>query len=213
MDQDVGPSRRTTGARTGGRSERVVASVLQAALTELAVVGYAALRLDDVATRAGVAKTTIYRRWSTKAELVRAAIYGAVHKDEALPDTGSLRGDMLEVLEAAMAMIATPEGRAIANMITSERADPEVEQLCRELRDEGRKHRMRVVVRAQERGEIPKEADAILIMESVFGLVMSRLVRFGEKTDRATCERLIDLVVTGAEHGGGQRRSAGRRGR
>jgi AcrR family transcriptional regulator len=178
--------------------------VLQAALSELAAVGYVALRLDDVATRAGVAKTTIYRRWATKAEVVHAAI-DAVHNEEALPDTGSLRADMLALLERAMAMVSTPEGSAIARMVTMERADPEVDELCRNLRDGGRKHRTRIVVRAQERGEIPAETDALLVMESVFSVVMSRLVRFGEKTDRATCERLIDLVVTGAEHGGGQR--------
>ena len=58
-------------------------------------------------------------------------------------------------------------------------------------------------MRAQKRGLLPKDVDPSLIVDSVFSLVMSRLLRFGEKVDRATRERLIDLVVTGAEHGGG----------
>ena len=200
----VGPSRRTTGARTGGRSERVVASVLAAALSELARVGYDALRLEDVATRAGVAKTTVYRRWPTKADLVRDAIRRAAEYDEPLPDTGSLRGDMLAMLERAMDVIGTAEGRAIARMLTAASADPEINELTRRIRDESRQHRARVVVRAQERGDLPPDADPMLITEAVFVLAIGRLVRFGERLDRATCERLIDLVVTGAEHGGGQ---------
>lgn len=204
VDGDIGHTRRTVGARTGGRSERVVTAVLNAALAELARVGYAGLRVEDVATQAGVAKTTVYRRWATKSELVRAAIleFGRFH--DFIPDTGSLRGDLLELLEHSMTMISTPEGRAVARMVTMEGGEPEVEALCRELKEEARERRSQLVFRAQERGEVPAEADPVLIVDCVFALVMSRLIRFGEKVDRATCMRLIDLVVTGAEHGGGQ---------
>jgi len=191
--------------RTGGRSERVVASVLEAARAELASVGYVALRLEDVAARAGVAKTTIYRRWATKAELVHAALHEAGHYDDPLPDTGSLRKDMLVMLEHAMDLVSTPEGRAVARMVTIEGSNPEVDALCRSLKEESRRHRAGLVVRAQERGLIPDGVDAPLVTDSVFTLVLSRLVRFGERVDRPTCERLVDLVVTGAENGGGQR--------
>ena len=191
--------------RTGGRSERVVASVLDAARAELANVGYVALRLEDVASRAGVAKTTIYRRWATKAELVHAALHEAGHYDDPLPDTGSLRKDMLVMLERTMKLISTSHGLAVARMINMERSDPEVDALSRRLKDEARSHRASLVVRAQERGLIPAGVDPILVTDSVFTLVLSRLVRFGERIDRATCERLVDLVVTGAENGGGQR--------
>jgi len=207
-----GPARRTTGARTGGRSERVVASVLSAALTELAHVGYVALRLEDVATRAGVAKTTVYRRWPTKPELVRDAVTQTVTRETPLPDTGSLRTDMLVLLERTMALMSTPEGMAVARLITTESVDPDVEELCRSLREQSRSHRASVVVRAQERGELPAAADPMLITDSIFVFPISRLIRYGERIDRSTCEQLIDLVVTGAEHGGGQRARVRRRG-
>jgi AcrR family transcriptional regulator len=215
VEQEVGPARRTTGARTGGRSERVVAAVLHAALAELARVGYGALRLEDVATVAGVAKTTIYRRWPTKAELIRAAIYQFGRYDEPYPDTGSLRSDILAILESAVAMCNTPEGSALARMVTTEAGDPEVDELIRTLREESRERRSEVVRRAQKRGEIPADVDPSLIMEAVFAVVMARVVRFREKVDRASWERLVDLVVTGAEHGGGtmRPRASARRGR
>lgn len=200
---DMGPSRRTTGARIGGRSERVVAAVLHAVLAEVARVGYVGLRLEDVAASAAVAKTTIYRRWRTKAELVEAAIHELGRYDDPLPDTGSLREDLLELLERTMQMVATPQGHGMARLVTAETSDPSVDRLCRDLKDTARKHRARVIVRAQKRGDLPKTSDPMLILDFVFGVVMSRLVR-GEKVDRATCERIVDFVVTGAEHGGGQ---------
>src|SRR5262249_40598485 len=80
-------------ARIGGRSERVVRAVLAATTAELGRVGYAALRMEDVATTAGVNKTTVYRRWPTKADLVGAAMRGLGAPAQPAPDTGSLRGD------------------------------------------------------------------------------------------------------------------------
>ncbi len=209
---EIGPARRTTGARTGGRSERVVTSILSAALSELARVGYDAFRLEDVATRAGVAKTTVYRRWPTKAELVGAAIRQAGAYDETLPDTGSIRSDMLAMVERAMELIDTPEGRAVTRMTTTDTTDPEIHALVRSLREEKRKNRARIVARAQERGELPNDVDPLLITEPVFSYAFTRLLRLGERLDRGTCERLIDLVITGAEHGAGKRASRPRRG-
>lgn len=205
MERGVAAPRRTAGVRTGGRSERIVAAALAAALAELADVGYASLRLEDVAARAGVAKTTLYRRWPTKAALVRAAIHVAMRADTALPDTGSLRADLLAMLERTTKLMETPEGRAIARLVTIDRADPEVDQLSRTLRDDARERRAAIVIRAQERDELPASADPYLVTEAIWALVMSRLLRFGERLDRASAERLVDLVVTGAEHGGGRR--------
>jgi AcrR family transcriptional regulator len=167
------------------------------------------MRLEDVATRAGVAKTTIYRRWPTKAELVRSAIE-SIKSTEVVPDTGSLRKDLLGLVESSLALLSTPEGRAIATMVITECTDPEVNELCVGLREDTRTRRAAVIVRAQERGDIPKDVDAITILDCIFGVIMTRFIRFGERTDRAGCERLIDLVVTGAEHGGGKIRKSSR---
>ena len=73
----VTPASATSGrsrARVGGRSARVVSAVLRMTLEVLGQEGYAGLRVEDVAARAGVNKTTIYRRWPTRADLVVAAL-------------------------------------------------------------------------------------------------------------------------------------------
>src|SRR6266487_2194893 len=86
--------RRTLGTRPGGRSRRVVDEILRATAEELSTSGYAGLRIEDVAARSGVNKTTIYRRWPRKSDLVSAALLH-LWADEAPPDTGSLREDLL----------------------------------------------------------------------------------------------------------------------
>src|SRR5262245_2839968 len=88
--------------RAGGKSplvrgEPVVRGILGAALTELARTGYGALRIEDVAARAGVNKTTVYRRWSTKEDLVRAALLSITNDRFTPPNTGSLRTDLLQI--------------------------------------------------------------------------------------------------------------------
>src|SRR3984885_1261290 len=86
--------------RRGGRSARVVAEVLRATAEELARVGYAALRMEDVARAAGVNKTTVYRRWPTKMRLVAEAMRHERERRSVAPDTGSLREDLRVMLTA-----------------------------------------------------------------------------------------------------------------
>lgn len=201
---DAGPTRKTAGVRPGGRSERVVASVFEAALMELAEVGYTALRLDDVATRAGVAKTTIYRRWPSKFELVGDALRQVRTWHEPLPDTGRVRQDIYTLLDRAVRLLSEGQGRAVARVMTTEHGDPEFERLARQMRDESRSYRARIIENAITRGELPNYTDSNMVMDSIFAPIMTRIIKFNEKVDRTTRERIIDLVITGAEHGGGR---------
>ncbi len=197
-------SRRTMGARTGGRSERVVRDVIRATVAELGKVGYGALRVEDVAERAGVNKTTVYRRWPTKAELVTAAIGAVAGLSEPLPDTGTLRGDLVELVRRALEFVRTPEGRALTRLVVLEGGDPEVDRLARWLRDESRARRARLVHRGRERGELPAGVDTHLILDAIFAPLMTRELKYGELVDLRTVEKLVDLVLTGAAHGGGR---------
>ena len=79
----------TRARRPGGRSARVRADVIAATLAELGERGYAALSLDSVARRAGVHKTTLYRRWGTREELVLEAMLERAGEHISVPDTGS----------------------------------------------------------------------------------------------------------------------------
>lgn len=196
-------SRRTGGrkARVGGRSERVVNAVLGAALAELAVNGYAELRVDDVAERAGVNKTTVYRRWPTKAALVGAAL-ATFSDDDELPDSGSLRGDLLKLLRQRVRLAANPEKRAAARVLTTELDHPEVAAIAKTVRELFRRPWVRVVERAIERGEIPSKSDVALIVDVISSAVSMRLFRWKEVLGDAYLRGVVDLVLDGARNGG-----------
>jgi len=191
--------------RNGGRSARVVQSVLEAVVTQLARCGYAALRVDDVAAIAGVNKTTIYRRWPTKCELVGEALRSVAGHHEPVPDTGTLRGDLVELVRRALAFIRTDVGGAITRLITLGEAGTEIDVLAKGLKEESFARRLSVIERAKSRGELPKDVPANLILDAIFAPVFSRTLRFKEVVAGATVASLVDLVVTGAEHGGGRR--------
>src|ERR1700691_2906043 len=98
--------------RAGGRSARVVSEVLRATAEELARVGYVALRMEDVARAAGVNKTTVYRRWPTKMQLVTERMRREGELCGPLPDTGSLREDLCIMLRALAEHGSSPLARA-----------------------------------------------------------------------------------------------------
>jgi AcrR family transcriptional regulator len=212
-DDEALQRKRRTGehaARVGGRSERVVRDVLGAAAKELARAGYAALRMDDVAAAAGVNKTTVYRRWPTKPDLVRATVKSLSVGSLVAPDLGSIRSDLLHLLGELVVRMENPEKRCIARMITAEMDQPEVQELVRTMREEHFIPWNTVITRSIERGELPAGSDARLIVDLVMGTVMNGMIRLQERYDPGYFAAVVELVVTGAEHGGAIRSDAAR---
>src|SRR4029079_6311003 len=118
------------------RGSPVVARVLRATIEELARIGYGALSIEDVANRAGGNKTTVYRRWRTKAELVRAALRSMGDDSVCEVSTGSLRGDLLTVGRSVIAFAQSPQGRSILRLILAEGMEPELAEIAASLRRE-----------------------------------------------------------------------------
>jgi len=200
-------TRRTEGTRVRGRAERVVASVLRATHEELGRVGYGALRVEDVAARSGVNKTTIYRRWPTKAELVAAALLASDEEREE-PDTGTLRGDLLAAVMASVRLCQTPTGRGIVSMMQMERADPEVEAIARRLGQRRRQLNATLIERGIARGELPADTSIDLVLDLVFAPVYARIMRQGEDVSEAYVAAVIDTVLAGARTGAARVQSA-----
>jgi AcrR family transcriptional regulator len=188
-------------ARVGGRSARVVRDVLEATTCELARVGYAALRMDEVASNAGVNKTTVYRRWPTKVALVHDALRERAKAIMRAPDTGALRTDLLDLARQVVAHRSVDQGRAIARVMLVEMVQPEVADMVRDLREDWIAPWLVVVRRSIKRGELPPKSDPRLVVEVVIGGVMGR-VRRNEPVDDAHLRAVVDLVVLGAQQGG-----------
>lgn len=201
------PTRRTEGVRTRGRSARVVSEVLRATLEEIGRIGYEALRFEDVASRSGVNKTTIYRRWPTKVELVSAALREFVSAPEQ-PETGSLQTDLVALLRLTASRAQSNMGRGILRMLQVERTHPEVDAVKRHLRAEHIQTRRAIVDRAIARGELPAETDAELVVELVFAPILRRCIDGPFPADHAFIEATVAVVVAGAKSGAARRRSA-----
>src|SRR4029077_16627067 len=109
------------------RSQEADRAILTAAVELLAERGLAAMSIEEVAARAGVGKTTIYRRWPSKGLLALDAFVASFREEQPLPDTGTLRGDLLSALHAwVRAVTETPMGPMLPGLIAEAQHDPEL---------------------------------------------------------------------------------------
>ncbi|HEY4120456.1 MAG TPA: TetR/AcrR family transcriptional regulator [Byssovorax sp.] len=194
-DRVVPPAGRS---RPGGRSERVVAAVRQAVRGEMARVGFAALQIDAIAHLAGVARTTIYRRWPTKLELVSDALSNLRQGDGAMVgDSGDVARD-LAAFAVQLSRSKTAEKRSIWRMILAEGDHPEVAALVEQLRGEvTRELNVRLEI-AIARGELRADLDVGLFIESLLGSLSSRVFIRRSQVDAAFAARLVALFLDGA---------------
>ena len=202
LRNSLGPTRRTEGVRVQGRSARVVEAVLQATAEELGKVGFLALRIDDVAARSGVNKTTIYRRWATKEELVAGMLERfALGGHDNVPDTGSLRGDLAALLGGIAERAETAEGRGLVRLIQAERGRAEFAPILRKSRTEHLKTRRAIFERAIARGEIPAGSDASVLVELAVAPLIARLLS-ESPVDARFLRLAVETIVAGAVAGG-----------
>lgn len=176
----------------------MVRGVLEATLEELATVGYGALRIEDVAARAGVNKTTIYRRWPTKQELVGAALRCVTAERLTQPNTGSLRGDLLEVGHHMAAAMSSAGGQALRRILIAEERNPEFMAIARQFRETLDALPLPVIEAARTRGELAPGLDAALLFRFLAGVLQHRLFMEGRKIDDDFLRQVVDLLLFGA---------------
>jgi len=195
-------------ARVGGRSARVVSSVLRSTLEVLGRCGYAGLRIEDVADESGVNKTTIYRRWATRADLVTAALTHLSAPPQA-QESGRLEYDLCATFMTATTLRATRAGRGVVRALIAERGDPEVDRVVAEIRERHRAPAREILIRARRRGDIPRQADVELILDVLTGTVYHRLRASPAPLEEKWLKGVIRLVLAGVRataHAGTQRK-------
>ncbi|MGH3266355.1 MAG: TetR/AcrR family transcriptional regulator, partial [Trebonia sp.] len=156
MDRAASQEGRKPAAHRGRQQDASRDAALRsAALGLLAEVGYDRLSIDAVAARAKASKMTIYRRWSGKAELVVDAL-GSLQKPGAVPDTGSLRGDLEAMASSSDSPDVRFDAQLILGLVTALAHDEELRQVIREhLLSRGGIRLRQVFERAVARGEVP----------------------------------------------------------
>jgi AcrR family transcriptional regulator len=190
---------RTTSARATPkrRGAPVVDRVLELALEELARVGFHRLSVPDIAERAGLNKTSVYRRWPTKGALVAAAMARAMGHDAPLPDTGALRSDMLAFALGAAAWAESPVGRGVTRTLLADGDAPEVRALVRGLLRARAPGPRAIFDRAKARGELAADADVRMALTVIAGAISHRIFVESARVTPAFVRRLVHLVADG----------------
>ena len=166
------------GSRGRPRSQEADRAILTATVDLLAERGLAAMSIEEVAARAGVGKTTIYRRWPSKGLLALDAFVDSFREEQPLPDTGTLRGDLLSALHAwVRAVTQTPMGPMLTGLIAEAQHDPELRGAWRDRVLEPLRVQHRVMLdRAMARGEIAASVDRDVVLDLFFGAAEHRLL-------------------------------------
>ncbi|MGC0206302.1 TetR/AcrR family transcriptional regulator [Streptomyces levis] len=197
---------RSPASRTGRpRSAAADAAILAATREALVDLGWSKLTLGDVATRAGVAKTTLYRRWAGKNELVVDAVAELFDALE-LPDRGSLAADIEGVVLQFAAILALPEAKSGLMAVVAEatRDDALRERVRASVVDRQKRLVLEGRARAQARGELPPEPDpgaaartADLIFDMVAGAVVHRTLVSGQPVDEEWVRGFTQVLLRG----------------
>src|SRR5215831_20339684 len=188
------PARTALARRRGANLEQ---AILRAAAEELTESGYAGMTMDRVARRARTNKNTIYRRWPNRAALGIAAYRQLATAAVQLPDTGELRGDVLELMRMANRTWSSPIGGILRALLAGARDDPQLlAQIQENSVDAGSAAWLTILARAVARGEAPPEALHPRVATVAVALLRNEYVTRGYPTvpDGVIVE-LVDLPL------------------
>ena len=178
------------------RSPAADQAIVDAALAVFAEEGFDGLTMEGVATRAGVGKATVYRRYPGKAELLIRAASCLSDTEAPEPDTGSLRGDLAAIAGNLVHLLtATVAGRCVPELVA---ALPRCDQLADEHRRftaARRRHTVHAVERAVARGEIAPDTDAGLVADLLAGPIFYRHLVVRGRLDGRYADRVADAVI------------------
>ncbi len=154
--------------RPGGRTGRTAESVFAAATAELAERGYADISIESIAARAGVHKTTLYRRWGSKEGLITQLLIGAAAARIQVPDTGHVQSDVQTLARAVQAILSVPEGAAITRgLVVGAMSSAEIAQLMNQFWAARLEAITVIVDRAILRGQLPAGTDPAAFMRAI----------------------------------------------
>jgi AcrR family transcriptional regulator len=171
------------------------AEILEATLAELQDTGYDRMTMDAVAKRAGASKATIYRHWPNKAELVVTAIRQMKGQEAPGPDTGTLRGDLLALLAGTGPTSAEDQLCVMRGMVSACGTDAELATaFFDQVVDAKRSEALKILRRAQERGEVPAATDIQFLVDAAPAMLVFRHLLTPYPVDERYVTRLVDEV-------------------
>jgi len=180
------------------RSEQAEQAIIDAALELFGERGVEGVCVEAVAARAGVGKATIYRRWSSKEELLMAAL-GSMKAPMSDPDLGNVRDDLIKLLSVMVRDIADPRfARQFAMLHGEGEAYPKVLERYTATVTEPRRQVIRTVLhRGMERGELRADLDVEVAMLALTGAVMARGKHDRTPVSPGFAARVVDELLRG----------------
>jgi AcrR family transcriptional regulator len=186
---------KATGDKRTGTHERA----LSAATEIIRRDGYARLTMERVAAQSGVAKTTLYRRWPTRAALCMDVYLDVAGRELHDPDTGEIESDLRYIVNTVVHLqTRTVAGPALIGLLVEAQSNPEAaaESLV-EFSEQRRKVTRVVLRRAIERGELRPDTDVDLVIDALGGATTFRLLQRHAPLSRKFAEAIVTLVLSG----------------
>jgi len=170
--------------------------ILEQVLVLLGSHGYAGLTLDELAARSGVAKTTILRRWPSKAAVAAAGVERLTLQTVDVPDSGTLGGDLRALLHGAVDSFVRGRGQFIPRLLRETGHHPEIADLLHTVIHTRRQAYRKVLALAVARGELHPEVDQELMIDLLIGPVWTRLLITREPITGDYVDANVEAVLT-----------------
>jgi AcrR family transcriptional regulator len=178
------------------RSEEAHQAILDATLASLAELGFSGLTVEGVATRAGVGKATIYRRWPSKLHLVIEAFSQLPGLEDV--DTGAVANDLEEMLRTYLhGFSSTPLARVMPSLAGERAHNPELSELLDPILKGRRQPIIRALERGVARGELQSGLDLDMAADVIFGAIFTRVFFTGARINPKIARPIVETVLLG----------------
>ena len=169
--------------------------ILEQVIALLGSHGYAGLTLDELAARSGVAKTTILRRWPSKAAVAAAGVERLALQSVDVPDSGALKVDLLALLHSAVEAFVRGRGQFVAQLIREAGHHPEITDLLYTVIHTRRQAYRRALALATARGELAPTVDQDLLIDLLIGPIWTRMLITRDPITREYVDSIVEAVL------------------
>jgi AcrR family transcriptional regulator len=191
---------RKNGKRPPGRprSEQARQAILRTTLKILGKNGFSDFKIEEVAARASVGKATVYRWWPNKGALIADAFASSTTRKLRFPDTGSVYADMSQQMRQLIKVFRSRRGRIVSAILAAGQSDKDLIEAFRErFLWPRRREAYATLRRGIERGELRRDLDPDLLLDSLYGPIYMRFLIQHDRLTPEFVDRLCELVLAG----------------
>lgn len=191
---------RKNGKRPPGRprSEQARQAILRTTLKILGKNGFSDLKIEEVAAHASVGKATVYRWWPNKGALIADAFASSTTRKLRFPDTGSVYADMSQQMRQLIKVFRSRRGRIVSAILAAGQSDKDLIEAFRErFLWPRRREAYATLRRGIERGELRRDLDPDLLLDSLYGPIYMRFLIQHDRLTPEFVDRLCELVLDG----------------